>query len=198
LATPAFGLGVDKPDVRGVLHFETPNSLESYFQEVGRAGRDGEPSRCLWLFEPSDLETQMRFIDSLTPDPSYVKAVFDLLKRWQDRLQSLKLDDLREQLSFKNKSDQRLETSLNLLDRYGVIEWPGRRLDRLTIERELTGEDLTPELWAARRQQLQKKLLSLVQWFRSEECRKVGIYRYFGWHVDLKPCGFCDRCEANS
>jgi ATP-dependent DNA helicase RecQ len=195
LATPAFGLGVDKPDVRAVLHFETPGSLEAYFQEVGRAGRDGKPSHCKWFYSQNDLAVQMGFIDSLTPDPDFVRATYELLKRWQDRLLTLRLDDLREQLSFKNKRDFRLETALSFLDRWEVISWPGRRLDRLQILRGLESEEMGKEAWQKRRMSLQKKLHALVLWFRSEECRKVGIYKYFGWPNE-KPCGFCDRCEA--
>ncbi|MBX3021443.1 MAG: ATP-dependent DNA helicase RecQ [Bdellovibrionales bacterium] len=194
LATPAFGLGVDKPDIRGVLHFEIPGSLEAYFQEVGRAGRDGAPSHCQLLYVQQDLETQMRFIETLTPDPAYIQSVYNLLLSWKDRLNVLRLDDLREQLSFKNKKDFRLETALSFLDRWEVIRYPQRRLDRLEFVRPLTGEDLAPELWQARRLQLQKKLMALVQWFRSPVCRKIGIYAYFGW-PDQKPCGFCDRCD---
>ncbi len=195
LATPAFGLGVDKPDIRGVLHYEVPGSLEAYFQEVGRAGRDQKPAHCLWLYCQEDLETQMRFIETLTPDPAYVQAVYDLLQSWKDRLLTIRLDDLREQLSFKNKKDFRLETALSFLDRWEVIRYPQRRLDRLEFVRPLTAEDLSPDLWAGRRLQLQKKLMLLVQWFRSPNCRKAGIYHYFGW-PNTSACGFCDRCEG--
>jgi ATP-dependent DNA helicase RecQ len=195
LATPAFGLGVDKPDVRGVLHFEIPSSIEAYYQEVGRAGRDRAKSHCLLLYAQDDLQTQMRFIDTLTPDPSFVRATYRLLVDWRDRLNVVTMDDLRAQLSFKNKSDFRLETAMNLLDRWEVIRWPHRRLAQLEVLRELDPEELRDDLWKARKLQLQKKLAALVQWFRSEECRKVGIYRYFGWPMEV-PCGFCDRCDA--
>ena len=196
LATAAFGLGVDKPDIRGVAHFEMPGSLEAYFQEVGRAGRDGGPARCLLLYAQNDLETQMRFIETLTPDPSFVQAVYNRLVAWKDRLNVLRLDDLREQLSFKNKKDFRLETALSFLDRWEVIRYPQRRLDRLEFLRELSAEDLAPELWAARRLSMQKKLMALVQWFRNNECRKLGIYTYFGLQTGAR-CGFCDRCQEN-
>jgi ATP-dependent DNA helicase RecQ len=138
----------------------------------------------------------MSFIETLTPDPDNVRATHKLLVSWKDRLNVSRLDDLREQLSFKNKRDYRLETALNFLDRWGVIRFPHRRLDKLEFLRDLEETDLNPQLWKARKLSLQKKLMSLVTWFRSEECRKVGIYAYFGW-PESKPCGFCDRCEEN-
>lgn len=194
LATPAFGLGVDKPNVRGVLHFEVPGSMEAYFQEVGRAGRDRLPSECLLLYCQDDLATQMRFVDSLTPDPSYLRAVYKLLVDWKDRLPSLQLDDLRAQLSFKNKKDFRLETALNVLDRFELIRWPHRRLQQLEVLRILTSEDFSEAEWKTRRLEMHKKLLAMVEWIRSPRCRKIGVYEYLGWS-NSQPCGFCDRCD---
>src|SRR5204863_6543786 len=80
VATNAFGLGVDKPNIRNVLHYHVPGSLEAYAQEAGRGGRDGKPARCVLLFSPDDVAIQEYFLSGTYPTRRQVRAVYDALE----------------------------------------------------------------------------------------------------------------------
>ena len=80
LATPAFGLGIDKPNVRLVVHTELPSSVEAYYQEVGRAGRDEKRAHCHLLYDEDDISIQMEFIKWANPEPGFIYGVYRLLK----------------------------------------------------------------------------------------------------------------------
>ena len=179
LATNAFGMGVDKEDIRYVLHADLPGSLESYYQEIGRAGRDGNPSKCLLMYDERDLATQMEFMQWSNPDAEFYQRVFDFLKNDIEQINAFGLEWLRERLHHKQKHDRRLETVLSMMDRWGVIECSNDPL-RFTVIGELPENLKDATSLAAKLKRDQTKLLAMLQYVKHEGDRKQFIHEYFG------------------
>lgn len=193
VATPAFGLGIDKPNIRGVFHLEPTSSLENYYQEVGRAGRDGLPSKAVFFYDEEDLTIPMQFIKSAHPEKAFIEKVFDLISTYPDRVRANGSEFITEQMSFKNKTDHRISSALGILERWGCISRKDDKLEKL--------KELDPKLFEVENQELlmkhhNLKLYALVKWIRdTETCRLVQIYKYFGVQSS-QPCGICDNCEG--
>ncbi len=192
LATNAFGMGIDKADIRYIIHAEIPGSVEAYYQEIGRAGRDGEKAMCSLIYNQEDLMIHMDFIHWSNPEPSFYKKLHTLLSSDMDKINAFGAEYLKEQLVYKNRFDFRLETAMGMLERYSVISGsPQQKNLKLqgSLPRMLTDEKLHEEKIMHARTQL----LSMVNYFRSEECRFSFLEDYFGMERSGN-CGICDNC----
>ncbi|XGC81642.1 ATP-dependent DNA helicase RecQ [Bdellovibrio bacteriovorus] len=195
IATPAFGLGIDKNNVRLLVHTEMPNAIESYFQEVGRAGRDGKESFCHLFYDQDDVTIQMEFLKWSHPEPEFIRKVYQLIEEKRMQVDQDGFDFLREQMNFKNRRDFRVEAAVSILERWGCLEKSEDPFPFACVH-EPTDEQFKAENGAEILKAQNTKLLKMVQWCTQDsECRLIRIYHYFG-HNHETPCGKCDYCLA--
>ncbi len=199
VATNAFGMGIDRPDVRFVAHFDIPGSVEAYYQEAGRAGRDGEPAVCELLFNYADTRTQEFFIEGNNPGYSLICDVYRTLQRLADNAYEVVLPIRQLTDAVGAKNDMSVSSALSLLSREGYLgryDVPGSRA-RGT---RLLKPDVPPEELEIDRDALKEKsdrdrgkLDAMVKLAYSLDCRQLWILQYFG-EKESTPCGSCDRC----
>lgn len=192
VATSAFGMGIDKPNIRYIVHFQAPGSLEQYVQEAGRAGRDGKRSRCVLLFDPADLEIQEFLQKQSRPTGSQLRRVGRALAAWAADDKTVTAKELA--LSAEVPSNI-AKVVCAQLEQLGLVELEKRRWRARAHPAELltSAEDLAERFEIQRREDA-RRLRALPDYARGEGCRSVFIRRWFG--EDAPPrCGRCDRCK---
>jgi ATP-dependent DNA helicase RecQ len=200
VATNAFGMGIDRPDIRFVVHFDVPGSVEAYYQEAGRAGRDGEAATCDLLFNHADTRVQEFFIEGSNPPIEFITQTYEMLRREADEKHELQMPikEMAARLGDE-RSDMMIGSSLHVLDREGYIDRfdiPGRRVrgTRL-LQPEIRGHQLALDGAKLREKERRDraKLKMMIDLAYGRECRQQAILRYFG-ERDPAPCGNCDVC----
>lgn len=199
VATNAFGMGIDRADIRFVVHFEVPGSIEAYYQEAGRAGRDGEAATCELLFNHADTRVQEFFIEGGNPSPAFIIQTYEMLRREADGKDELQLSIKEMAARLDQGNDMMLRSALHILDREHYIDRfdiPGRRVrgTRL-LKPELRGAQI--KLDRARLEEKARrdraKLKTMIDFAYAHVCRQQAILRYFG-EIDAGVCGNCDVC----
>ena len=204
VATNAFGMGIDRSDVRFVAHFEIPGSVEAYYQEAGRAGRDGNPAVCELLFNHADLKTQEFFFEGSNPPVTLIRALYNFLRFESDPTTHelhITVDAMAERMG-KEVNPMAVGTALSCLIHAGAIQrfdvpgqlTKGTRLLKPELNFECLDIDRAALEEKARRDHL--KIESMTRFAYSMGCRQQWILDYFG-ETGAEPCGHCDVCAAS-
>jgi ATP-dependent DNA helicase RecQ len=198
VATNAFGMGIDKPDVRTVVHIQLPGTLEAYYQEAGRAGRDGGPAACVAFHTPADRRLARSFVDRTHPPARVLRDMHARLGRAAAADGTVDLagaapPELAEAL--REWGDDTGSGAIAALERIGSV----RRVEATSSAGARLGVRRRADLRSAlrlRRGAL-AKLDSVERYARSRGCRRRALLRYFGESAPPE-CGSCDRCRGES
>jgi len=190
VATNAFGMGVDKPDVRFVFHYDIPDSIDSYYQEVGRAGRDGRPARAILFYRPEDLGVQKFFKGGGKLEEEKLREVVETVAAEDGPVST---EELKEKTDL---SERKLVKAVNRLQEAGAIEvLPSGEVTATENAVDLEAIAAAAKAAEERKEYEALRIEKMRMYAEIADCRREYLLKYFGEEAPAR-CANCDNCEA--